>query len=101
MMPLGDLRSPSTMRSFRKQTEQAAAVVTVTLDDAAPAGGASLDISLVSPLAVSGGEGEISVPDTVIIAEGQTVGAFNVDAVADGRFDGDVEYTYFRHRRRV
>ncbi len=72
-----------------------AATVTVTLDSAAPAGGASLDISLVSPLAASGPDAEIAVPATVDIASGETVGTFSVDAVPDGRFDGDVEVRIF------
>ena len=72
-----------------------AATVTVTLDNAAPSGGATLDISLVSPLAVSGPEGEISVPDTVTIAAGETVGTFDVEAVADDRFDGDLAIRIF------
>ena len=72
-----------------------AATITVTLDTAASEAGVSLDISLVSPLAVEGPEGEISVPATVEIASGATVGTFSVDAVADGRFDGDVETRIF------
>ncbi len=72
-----------------------AATVTVTLNNPAPAGGASLDISLVSALAVGGPDSEISVPATVEIAESATVGMFLVDAVADGRFDGDVETRIF------
>ncbi len=72
-----------------------AATVTVTLDNAAPEGGANLDISLVSPLATSGPEGEVTVPASVSIAAGATAGTFAVDPVADGRFDGDVGVRIF------
>ena len=71
------------------------ATVTVTLDNPAPGGGVTLDINLVSPLAVSGPEGEISVPASVTIPEGMMTGTFDVDAVADNRFDGDVGIRIF------
>ena len=80
---------------FSETAGAGAAKVTVTLDNPAPTGGATLDISLVSPLAVSGPEGEISVPTTVSIQEGTTSGMFDVDAVADNRFDGNVETRIF------
>ncbi len=72
-----------------------AATLTVTLENPAPAGGATLAVSTVSPLAVGGPDTEISVPETVEIASGATAGTISVDAVADGRFDGDVEIRIF------
>ncbi len=72
-----------------------AAMLTVTLDNPAPAGGATLAVSTVSPLAVGGPDTELAVAESVAIAEGQTMGTIPVDAVPDGRFDGDVEVRLF------